>query len=103
MTTAIDPPLDARGLSAARWLANGDMRQYTAVEWPSWSGVEHFVRTLWKLGYVKQIGTEPGYAVLDVLDADGDIVGHYDVPTAAAFAYIKRKLQLRVESTDGVE
>lgn len=42
--------------------------------------------------------TAPSYAVLDVLNADGDIIGDYDVPTVAAFRYIKRKLQLRVEA-----
>jgi hypothetical protein len=36
--------------------------------------------------------------VLDVLDANGDIVQDHDVPTANAFASIKRKLRPRVES-----
>jgi hypothetical protein len=92
-----DPPMSARGLSAIRALPDGGMRQHSAVEWPTWNGVEHFIRTLDHLGYVKPSSSKPSYAVLDVLDADGDIIADYDVPTAAAFRYIKRKLQLRVE------
>ncbi len=92
------PPAEATGLSAIRAMPDGSMRQYSAVEFQrGWSGVEHFVRTLRAVGYVKPTSTGPSYAVLDVLDADGDIIGDYDVPTAAAFRYIKRKLQLRVE------
>lgn len=91
------PPAEARGLSAVRGLRDGSMRQYTGVEWQTWNGVEHFIRTLRALGYVKPTSTAPSYAVLDVLDAAGDIIADYDVPTAAAFRYIKRKLQLRVE------
>jgi hypothetical protein len=98
VTRAADPPPNARGLSAIRALADGSMRQYSAVEWPTWNGVKHFIRTLRALGYIRPASVERSYAVLDVLDADGDIIGDYDVPTAAAFRYIKRKLQLRVEA-----
>lgn len=91
------PPADARGLSAFRGLRNGSARQYSAVEWDRWQGVEHFVRTLAHLGYIRPSSTDTsGYAVLDVLDADGDIIADYDVPTAQAFRYIKRKLRLTV-------
>jgi hypothetical protein len=40
------------------------------------------------------------YAVLDVLDESGDIVGDYAIPTAAAFRWVKRTLKLAVESED---
>jgi hypothetical protein len=36
--------------------------------------------------------------VLDVLNAEGDIVQDYDLPTRQAFAYVYRKLRLRVEA-----
>lgn len=94
------PPAEARGLTAIRGLPGGAMRQYTGVEWEHWGGVEHFIRTLRALGYVKPSSSAPSYAVLDVLAANGDIIFDYDVPTAAAFRFIYRKLKLRVESED---
>jgi hypothetical protein len=97
------PPAAATGLSAIRALPpNGAMRQYSAVEFDrGWAGVEHFIRTLRAVGYIKPSSAAPSYAVLDVLDTDGDIIFDYDIPTAVAFRFIKRKLQLRVESEDG--
>jgi hypothetical protein len=95
------PPAAAVGLSAIRGLPDGSMRQYTSVEFTrGWNGVERFIRTLRAVGYIKPSSAAPSYAVLDVLDVDGDIIGDYDVPTAAAFRYIKRKLDLRVEVSD---
>ena len=94
------PPAAAIGFSAVRAMPGGWMRQYTAVESDrGWAGVEHLIRILRAFGYVKPSSTEEdgSYAVLDVLDAEGDIIGDYNVPTARAFAYIKRKLGLRVE------
>lgn len=91
------PPADAVGLGAIRILKNGTMRQYSAVEFNrGWNGVEHFVRTLRVLGYVKPSSSERSAGVLDVINADGDIIGDYDIPTAAALRYIKRKLKLTV-------
>lgn len=74
------------------------MRQYTAVEFTrGFNGVEHFVRTLWHLGFIRISSTETsGYAVLDVLDAAGDIIRDYDIVTPHAFAFVYRKLNLRV-------
>ena len=94
------PPAGAVGLSAVRALPDGSMRQYTAVEFTrGWAGVEHFIRTLRACGFVRPSSADTkdtSYAVLDVLDADGDIIGDYDVPDARAFRYIKRKLKLSV-------
>lgn len=93
----LSPPTEATGLSAMRPV-RGVARNYTAIEFTrGWNGVEHFIRTLMKVGYIAPSSSEPSYAVLDVLDAEGDIIGDYNVPNARAFAYIKRKLQLRVE------
>jgi hypothetical protein len=92
------PPASAVGLSAIRGISGGRMRQYSSVEFTrGWNGVEHFLRQLRAVGYVKPCKAGPSYAVLDVLDADGDIIGNYDIPTAAAFRYVKRKLKLTVE------
>jgi hypothetical protein len=86
---------------AVRGLSSGGARDYTGVEFTlGWSGADQFRRQLCAFGYVRNSSAEPSYGVLDVLDAHGDIVQDYDVPTANAFAYIKRKLRLRVESDD---
>ena len=91
----------AVGLSVIRGLRNGSMRQYTSVEFTrGWPGVDHFLRQLRACGYVRPSGVGPSYAVLDVLDVDEDIVQDYDIPTAAAFRYVKRKLKLRVVDVD---
>lgn len=92
------PPAGATGISAIRILPGGGMRQFSAVEFRrGWSGVERFIRILRAVGYVRPTKAEPSYAVLDVLDADGDIIGDYDVPNARAWRYIYRKLKLRAE------
>lgn len=100
----LHPPAEAVGLSAIRAVPpNGAMRQYSAVEFDrGWAGVEHFIRTLRAVGYVTPSAAEPSYAVLDVLNEVGDIIFEYDIPTARAFAFVYRKLKLRVESEDGV-
>lgn len=99
----LSPPAGAVGLSAMRPV-RGVARNYTAVEFTrGWNGVEHFIRTLMKVGYIAPSSSAPSYAVLDVLDADGDIIGDYDVPNAKAFGYIKRKLKLRVEPEPAVD
>lgn len=89
----------ATGFTVFRVLPDGTGRSYSAVEFTrGWAGAEHFLRQLRACGYVKNSSTDPdsGYAVLDVLDADDDIVQDYEVPSGAAFAYIKRKLRLTV-------
>lgn len=90
------PPADATGLSAIRILRGGGMRQFSAVEFArGWAGVEHFIRTCWALGKIKPSSSMPSYGVLDVLDADGEIIGDYDIPDADAWRFIYRKLGLR--------
>jgi hypothetical protein len=42
-----------------------------------------------------------GYAVLDVLNSNGDIIQDFTIPTAEAFRWLKQKLKLAVESEDG--
>jgi hypothetical protein len=94
------PPEAATGLSAIRGLPDGSLRQYSAVEFDHGRvGVARFVHRCAAIGLLKPSSAEPSYAVLDVLDAEGDIIGDYNVPTAQAFAHIKRKLQLTVEAT----
>jgi hypothetical protein len=92
------PPAAATGLSALRVLTDGEPRQYSAVEFTrGWWGLERFIRTLRAVGFIRpSTRRSGGYAVLDVLDADGDIIADYDIPTARAFRYVKRKLKLTV-------
>lgn len=82
--------------------ANGDPRDYTAVEFTNgWAGANRFLNQLRICGYVRNpSSTTSGYGVLDVLNGDGDIVADYDVPTSHGFAFIKRKLGLVVDATD---
>jgi hypothetical protein len=70
------PPADAVGLSAIRALPDGSMRQYSAVGFHSgWGGVEHFIRTLRSVGYIRPSSSTTSYAVLDVLDANDAVRG----------------------------
>lgn len=86
---------DAAGFGALRILPDGRGRfySYTLFE-RGWSGADQFLRALKRFGFVRPEGD--GYAVLDVVDADGDIVQDYSVPSARAFKYIYRCLSLRV-------
>ncbi|GAA3668065.1 hypothetical protein GCM10022224_035320 [Nonomuraea antimicrobica] len=62
------------------------------------------LRTAAHVGYVRP-ATCPAdsgcYAVLDILDGDDAQVQEYCIPTASAFRWWYRKLDLRVEYTDG--
>lgn len=91
---------DAVGFTLFRVLPNGEGRAYTSVEFArGWAGADHFLRQLRACGYVKNSSaTQDGWHVLDVLNADGDIVQDYAVPPhpSGAFAFIKRKLRLQV-------
>ena len=103
MTTDLAPlHPDANGFKLFRGLPNGKARDYTGVEFTrGWPGGDQFLRQLRLLGYVRNSSTDTsGYGVLDVLNADDDIVQDYDIPTAEAFRYVKRKLKLRVLSSD---
>jgi hypothetical protein len=90
---------DATGFKLFRGLPDGTARDYTGVEFTrGWSGADQFRRQLLAVGYLKNPSTEPSFGVLDVLNAAGDIIQDYNVPTPKAFRYIKRKLKLRVET-----
>jgi hypothetical protein len=91
------PVESARALTAFRVLPNGEGRQYSATTFPRdpWQGCERMIRTGFKLGFLLE-GND-GYAVLDVLDEDGDIVQDFTIRDARAFQYFKRKLHWRVE------
>lgn len=93
---------DAIGFGAMRGLKNGVARNYTPVEFTrGWADADRFLCTLMACGLVEDSSANPSYAVLDVINADGDIIQDYNLPTKQAFKYVYRMLKLRVESTDG--
>ncbi|MDG4791961.1 hypothetical protein O7626_39805 [Micromonospora sp. WMMD1102] len=90
---------DATGFTLFRIMPNGVGRAYSQVEFVhGHRGAAAFLHRLRALGFVKNSSTAAdGWHVLDVLNADGDIVQDYAVPpTGPAFQYIKRKLRLTV-------
>ena len=91
---------DAHALSAFRVLSDGRGRAYTATTFPKDPnrGCARMVRIAQALGYVRDAGD--GYAVLDVLNAEGDIVQDFWIPSSEAFSWWKRSLNLVVDSTD---
>lgn len=98
--TALSP--DAHALSAFRALPNGEGRSYTATWFPGgpWDGVSRFIRMCRAVGWIREgMPSAESYAVLDVLDEDGNIVQDFPIPDARAFQGIKKKLDLRVEAT----
>ena len=87
---------------AALRILPGDRGRAYGARWagPQWA--EQLFRQAKALGLVAASkGPGEEYALLDVLDADGDIVQDYGIPTAAAFRWWYRKLGLRVTSEDG--
>lgn len=92
----------AIGFTLFRELPSGAGRAYSSVEFTrGWAGADHFRRQLRAFGFVQNCTPAKAYGLLDAIDAEGDIVQTYDIPTARAFAYIKRKLKLTVTHTDG--
>jgi hypothetical protein len=92
---------EAHALSAFRVLKNGEPRQYTATTFPRdpWRGCEHMIRMAKAIGCLDEESGD-GYAVLDVLNENGDIVQDYSIPDARAWEWIKRKLNFAVERSD---
>lgn len=97
------PPEGTVALTAFRELPDGSGRQYTATTFPRgpWAGCERFVRMCGAVGYVRDSEPGHGYAVLDAINDDGDILFTWDIMTAKAFRFVYRKLHLRVEYEDG--
>ncbi len=91
----------AAAITAFRVLPNGSGRQYTGTTWPNdpWGGVEHAVRTGHKLGFLRPSSTDPGtgYAVLDVLDETGDVIQDFEITSARAFRWMKKRYGWAVE------
>jgi hypothetical protein len=95
--------VNAHALSGFRVLPNGDSRQYTATTFPRspYKGCEQIIRMATAFGYLAADG-ERYYAVLDVLDEDGDIVQDFRIRDATAFRWFYRKLHWRIEPAAAV-
>lgn len=94
----------AHALTVFRILKDGRGREYTAATFPSdpWRGCEHTIRTGRFLGFLADSQADsdcPG--VLDVLDEAGDVVQDLDITSTQGIAWLKRRLDLRVISSDG--
>jgi hypothetical protein len=63
-------------------------------------GCEHMIRMARAVGFVTD-SAHRAYAALDVLNANGDLIQTFGIPTTIAFQWWKRKLHWQVESTDG--
>ena len=98
---AVDPR--AVALAAFRVLPNGEDPQYTESWSPGnpWQGCERMIRMARAVGFVAASKAVDGYAVLDVLDKDGDVIQDYAIPTARAFQWFKRKLHWVVVPEEG--
>ena len=94
----------AVALTAFRQLPDGRGRQYTAATFPAhpYQGCEHMIRMARAVGFVTD-SAHGAYVALDVLDADGDLIQTFGIPTSIAFHWWQRKLHWQVESTDGDE
>lgn len=91
---------DAVAVSAFRAMPDGTGRQYTVSESTSdnkWRAINHHLRMAHACGYVRpSCGGCECYAVLDILDANDDVIQDFCIPTNRAFAWWYRKLHLRV-------
>lgn len=92
---------NAVGFTLFRLLPRDRCRTYTSVEFDrGWADADWFLRQLHAFGYVQNsTPAREGWHVLDVLDAESNVIQDYAVPPApsGAMAYIIRKLGLRVE------
>lgn len=99
-------PPETAALTIFRILKNGEPRRYSATTFPSdpLHGCDQMVRMALATGAISSTphvaGQPPGYGVLDVLDAQGDIIADFEIPNAAGFRFLKRKLNIVVEEID---
>jgi hypothetical protein len=73
-------------------IVNGQLREYEAVTFPGgpWRGCAMWLRRCWALGYLGE-----NYAVVDVLDRQGDIIQDFGL-NRRGFKYLQRQLKFRV-------
>jgi hypothetical protein len=96
-------PTETVGFTVLRPLGDGRNRQYSEVEFTrGWAGADQFFRALLACGFVTALPPDrEAYALLDAIDGAGEVIATYDLATRQAFAFVYRKLRLRVTFTDG--
>lgn len=94
-------PAEAHALTLFRILPNGEGRRYSATTFPNgpYQGCERTVRMARAVGWIAEDGGE-SYGLLEVIDANGDILADFDIPTARAFAQVKKHLNIVVEEVE---
>jgi hypothetical protein len=95
----VDLHPEAHALTVFR-IVKDEGRNYTATWFPKdpWAGCDQFLRQCHAVGWIKPTAAdEDCYAVLDVLNENGDIVQDFPIRDAKAFQQIKRRLHLAVE------
>lgn len=101
--SAASVPAEAHALTLFRILKNGKGRTYSATTFPQdpYAGCERTIRMARAVGWITQDGSE-SYGLLEVIDASGDILTDYEIPTASAFAQLKKRLNIVVEEVEEV-
>jgi hypothetical protein len=94
-------PASAWALDLFRILGKDKPRQYTATTFPQnpYQGCERMIRMARAVGWIGG-DYKDSYGLLEVLDAAGDILCDYPVPNAHAFAQLKQKLDIAVQTDD---
>jgi len=91
------PHPHASALTAVR-IVGSELRTYTIVESErGWRGIEHMLRTAWKVGRITQASRD-SYALLSVLDDDDTELHEWGIPNATAFRWWYRKVGWRVQN-----
>ena len=94
-TNPFRPHPNATALTAVR-IVGDELRAYTTVESDrGWQGIEHMLRTAWKVGRIPP-ADRSSYALLSVLDDDDSELQEFGIPNANAFRWWYRKVGWRV-------
>lgn len=97
-------PRESHALSMFREGHGGTGIRYSGVTFPQnpYQGCERTIRMARAVGWISDsyAAHAAAYAVLDVLNEEGDIIADYAVADAEAFQALKKKLGLVVESHD---
>lgn len=99
--TAASVPTEAHALTLFRILPNGEGRTYSATTFPKdpYGGCERTIRMARAVGWIAARSGD-SYGLLEVLDVNGDILADFDIPTARAFAGLKKQLKIVVEEIE---
>lgn len=91
---------EAFALRPVRVIGDG-FRYYEATTFPQdpWKGCELYLRRLAFFGHLREDGKEGQEIVIDVLDANGDIIQDFPV-TREGFRLLRRWLRFKVDASE---